>query len=222
MEFKIDPAFLQWPFIEKLANNDLSRIIGIIPLVGYIILFSDEISGLISFNAIAGVEANHASPFWLSGLVKMRLVFFGSFALLISNMLFRLMSPKVLEISKNDIAFSSQVLETYTVAELKEIENAVYSDRWQERLEIFWVIIGMTRQKKPQVSGYRPDVRRDMINKHSDYIRLLAREWWVGEMHSHKVARIASLFFAITGYLMLTIPTLDICQAVLRDIVANI
>lgn len=56
-----------------------------------------------------------------------------------------------------------------------------------------------------------------MLSKHGDYIGFLAREWWVGMMHINRSARLAALVFGIVGYLLLAVPTLDIAQAVIRD-----
>ncbi len=222
MNFKRDRDCFQWPFIEKIANNDLTRIVGLIPLVGYIILFNDEISEMISFDNIAGVDPDATSPFYLSGLCKMRLVFFGCILLFIANVLYKLCRPSSLEIAKDDIIFSTRVMESFTVEDLKNIETDVYSDHWRPRLDFFWIVFDQIRSKKPLISGYRPDVRVYMMQKHGDYIRLLAREWWVGKMHTYKPVRITTLIIAIGGYLMLVIPTLDISQAVLRDIASSL
>jgi hypothetical protein len=77
------------------------------------------------------------------------------------------------------------------------------------------MVLGKRRSKKSAVSGYRPDVRAHMFSKHGDYIGFLAREWWVGMMHTYRPARISSLVFGAGGYAMLAISTLDIAQAVL-------
>jgi hypothetical protein len=78
--------------------------------------------------------------------------------------------------------------------------------------------LGRQRAKKPVISGFRPDVRAEMFSKHGDYIGFLAREWWVGMMHTYKPARICALVFGVLGYAMLAVPTLDIAQAVLWHI----
>lgn len=66
MKFYSDWKIAQWYSVEKIANNELARIVGLVPLVGYLILFNDEIAGIASFGTIAGVDNDDVSPFILS------------------------------------------------------------------------------------------------------------------------------------------------------------
>jgi hypothetical protein len=222
MKFHSDWEIAQWSFVEKIASNDLTRVIGLIPLVGYIILFNDELAELASFGTIGGVESDDISPFFLSSLAKMRFVFFGSLFLLLANVTFRCFSPPALRQSKDDIGFSTRVRDCYSVHELANMEDAVFSEHWKPRASFFWNVRDMTRSRRKVVSGYRPDCRAEMFGKHGDYINFLAREWWVGQMHTHRGARISSLIFGCIGYILLALPTLDISQAVLSDVINSI
>ena len=222
MKFHSDWKYAQWGFVEKIANNDLARIVGLVPLVGYLILFNDEIAGIASFSIIAGVDDDNVSPFFLTSLAKMRLVFFGSIFVLFANLIFRALRPQVLERSKGDIEFSIRVRDSYSVHELASMEEQVFSDDWKPRSSFFWMVQDQIRTKKLVVSGFRPDARSQMFSKHGDYIHFLAREWWVGMMHTNRVARLASMILGITGYILLAVPTFDISQAVLLDILTSL
>ena len=209
---------MRWETVKGIANNDFTRVVGLIPIAGYLILFNDEIAAMLSFDALAGVAGADRSPFFLSGLTKLRLVFFGSLCVLCSFLTYRLFRPEIMEIAKNELEFSELVRLRYSVYELAHIEERVSSEAWIERTDVFWWVSGTKRSKKRVVSGYRPDARRHMFSSHDDYIALLAREWWVGMMHTYKPARICALVFGILGYAMLAFPTLDIAQAVLWHI----
>jgi hypothetical protein len=221
IKFTSDWRIIHWSSVRIVASNDLTRIVGLIPLAGYLILFNDEIAGISSFNTIAGVGEDAVSPFFLGGVSKLRLVFFGSLLVLFSYLIFRAFRPSVLERSNGDLEFSTRVRDSYSVYEVASMEGQIYSDIWKPRTEAFWIFLGSARSREPVVSGYRPDARNTMFAKHSDYIHFLAREWWAGKMQTFRCARLASMFFGITGYILLTIPTLDIAQAVLRDIVSS-
>lgn len=218
MKPRTDWKGLRWESVKGVANNDFTRVVTMIPIAGYLILFNDEIAGMASFDALAGVGEADRSPFLMDGLTKLRLVFFGSLFVLCSFLIYRLFRPDVLEASKNDLEFSELVRQRYSVYELAQIEERVHSESWVERTEAFWIVLGQQRSKKPVVSGYRPDVRAHMFSKHGDYIRFLAREWWDGMMLTYRPARISSMAFGVGGYAMLAIPTLDIAQAVLRHL----
>jgi hypothetical protein len=216
MKFREDWQLLQWRAVKAIANNDLSRVMGLVPLAGYLILFNDEIASLASFDAFAGVTANSVSPFFLDGLIKLRLVFFGSLFVFASYVIYRLFRPSVLDWSTSEIDFSARVQESYTVQEIGSMEAAVFADGWTPRRQGFWIFLD-TPRSAPMLLGFRPDVRGMMFAKHGDYIGLLAREWWAGMMHIRRPARVAAMAFGITGYFMLALPTLDLAQAVLRD-----
>ena len=216
MKLSIDWKGLRWESVKSVANNDFTRVVTLIPIAGYLILFIDEIAGMASFDALAGVGEADRSPFLIDGLTKLRLVLFGSLFVLCSYLIYRLFRPDVLEDSKNDLDFSELVRQRYSVYELAQIEERVCSETWVERTEAFWIKLGQQRSKKPVVSGYWPDVRAEMFSRHGDYIGFLARAWWNGMMHTYRPARICSLAFGVGGYAMLAIPTLDIAQAVLR------
>jgi len=222
MKFHSDWTFTQWQSVERVANNNLTRVVALVPIIGYLILFNDRIADIASFRVIAGVEPGTKSPFYLSGLSKMRLVFFGSLLLLISNMIFRVFRPRVLELAKGDMEFAARVGERYSVHELASMEAQVFSDHWKPRLPLFWKVHDKFRSKKPLVSGYRPDVRTYMFNKHGDYISYLSREWWTGEMHKFRLARFVSLSLGVGGIFLLAIPTLDITQAVVKDVLLKL
>ncbi|QXT41157.1 hypothetical protein [Gymnodinialimonas ceratoperidinii] len=218
MKTSTDWKGVRWESVKGVANNDFTRVVALIPVAGYLILFNDEIAAMASFDSLAGVGEADRSPFFLDGLTKLRLVFFGSLFVLCSFLIYRLFRPGILEASKNDLEFSELVRQRYSVYELVQMEEHVHSETWTERTAAFWMVLGKRRPRKPVVSGYRPDVRVHMFSKHGDYIGFLAREWWVGMMHTHRPARISSLVFGAGGYAMLALPTLDIAQAVLQQL----
>ena len=222
MEFKQDWRYFQWEVVKAIANNSVARAAVLIPLAGYLILFNDEIATFISFNTIAGVEGEMDSPFFLTGLSKVRLVFFGSMSIFVANIVYRAFRPPVLDATESDIDFSTRVAEAYSVHEIAAMDREVHSDKWTPRTEAFWIILGKPRARKTVVAGYRPDARKQMFSDYADYIHLLSREWWRGRMNQFRIARMLTLLLAALGYLFLALPTLDITQAVVRDILSNL
>jgi hypothetical protein len=216
MKFSEDWQAIQWRAVKAVANNDLSRILGIVPLAGYLILFNDEIANLASFDTFAGIAEESVSPFFLEGLTKLRLVFFGSLFVFSSYVIYRVFRPPVLDWSNGEIEFASRVQESYTVEEVASMEATVFSAGWKPRREGYWILLGSVRTQ-PMLIGYRPDVRSRMFEKHGDYISFLAREWWAGMMHVRRPARVAAIVLGVSGYILLALPTLDLAQAVVCD-----
>lgn len=222
MKTSADWKVIRWDAVKGLADNGFTRVVLLIPIAGYLILFNDQISSILSFDALAGVREGDASPFFFDGLTKLRFVFFGSLFVLLSFGLYRVFRPDVLDFSRNDLEFSEVVRQQYSVDELIKIEAEVYANSWRERLEAFWIVLEQPRPRKPVISGFRPDLRSKMFNQRGDYISLLVREYWVGMMHTYRFARVASLLCGVVGYLLLTLPTLDIAQAVLRHLLTEL
>ena len=221
IQLRTDWEYVRWDFVKAIANNDFTRVVGLIPVAGYLILFNDEIASLASFDDLAGVVEGQTSPFIISGLIKLRMVFFGSLLVLCSFSIYRLFRPNELELSSNDLEFSELVRTRYGVNEIAEMEKQIHSEYWTKRTNAFWLPQGLRRAQKCLVSGYRQDARSSMFSKHGDYIGFLARERWFGMMHTHRVARVSSAMLGVLGYLSLAFPTFDIAQAVMRNLFAG-
>lgn len=145
MKLSTDWKVLRWDAVKGIANNDFTRVVALIPIAGYLILFNDEIAAIASFDALAGVGEDDRSPFFLDGLTKLRLVFFGSILVLCSFIVYRLFRPEVLDVSRNDLEFSELVRLRYSVHELAQMEARVHSESWTERTEAFWMFLGQKR-----------------------------------------------------------------------------
>lgn len=215
-----------WPFLEQIANNQVGRLVSAIPIVGYLILFNDQFANAVSFNAIAGSNLETESPFWFNSIFKLRSAFFGSLFILLANILFAVFSPRVLKSSKDDLQFCERVFESYSKDEIVKIEQDITDQNWnlrtpwllqENRDGLYWEK-DQEGKKKPisRLSGFAQ--KRYITREYPDYVRLLAREWWHGQMHTFCFFRMSILFFAAVGYLLLALPTLDILQAVVFNI----
>ena len=217
-----DPLFY-WSSVKKVASNDLTKIIGIVPVVGYLILFNDSILDTVQFNTITGTTGDEASPFLLGGLTKLRMTFFGSLCVTISFLIYQLRRPKALDTATDDFSFAERVCESYSVVEMQALERDVTDAKWQKRLRLFWSPWHGTREKifDEYVQGFHDDSRENFLALHRDYIDQASREWWIGQMNSRPVSRYAAMILGCLGYLLLVIPTIDIAQAVIGDILSE-
>ena len=218
--------FFQWPFLEQLANNQVGRLVSAIPIVGYLILFNDQFANAVSFHSIAGSSHENQSLFWFNSIFKLRSAFIGSLLILFANILFAAFAPKVLKASKDDLQFSERVFESYSKDEIVQIESEVTEQNWKLRTPwllqdnrdgLYWENDSEgNKQAKARLSGFAQ--KRFITREYPDYVRLLAREWWHGQMQTYLGVRLDIFIFSTTGYMLLALPTLDILQAVLRNI----
>lgn len=225
MRFKVEPSFLWWRSVAAVTNNEFSRIASTIPFVGYLLLMNDQVAQWISFNELAGVATaikgtvveDQNSPFLLESVTKLRLIFFGSILLLISISVCRAYSPRILTHSESDIDFSLRAIGGYSRHEISSLEEAVFNKSWQPRLEAFWrldVVFRIRETLEGQHATSDPD---GFVQRNDEFVRLLAREYWFGQMHINWAARYISLGCGLIGYILLALPTLDVTQAVIRN-----
>ncbi|MEC8293565.1 MAG: hypothetical protein VX083_08725 [Pseudomonadota bacterium] len=217
-----EPRFLQWQSVSALSNNHISRVAAMIPVIGYLLLYNDQIADALEFTTLA----NGKDTFILSSGQKLRLSFVGSCALLIANLGSVIGAPKVLNGASSDIQFADKVIDSYSLSEIQEMDRAVMSETWIQRTPDTLhedSYLDVRNSKSTGTLGFR--FKQELIgnNRHMrsgapEYIRSIAREWWAGEMHNFPILRYACLAFAISGFSMLALPSLDILQAVLRTL----
>ena len=219
-EWQAAPSFLRWDFLEKIAGSEISKIVGVIPIAGYLILFNDGLADAISFDKIAGITDETDGTFLLSSVTKLRLTFFGSILIFVSNILFRMCSPKALELSKSDFDFSDRVMSSYSVAEIRALEAQLSNRTWNFRTPLIVCNENFASfLNKKRLNGFRETIpRRDLLEPHQDYVSALSREWWIGQMHTLWLCRWLTLASCSIGYLMIAIPSCDIAQAVVRGL----
>ncbi|MGC0225544.1 hypothetical protein [Pseudooceanicola nitratireducens] len=215
-----DPLFY-WSTVKKVASNDLTKIIGIVPVVGYLILFNDSILDKIQFNTITGTTGDEASPFLIGGLTKLRMTFFGSLSVTMSFLIYQLRRPKELDTATDDFSFAERVRESYSVVEMQALERDVMDAKWQKRMWLFWFPPQVARKRERRTQKAQGNRRSHFLRTFGDHIDQASREWWIGRMNSRPISRYAAMILGCLGYLLLVIPTIDIAQAVIADILSE-
>lgn len=214
---------LQWPFVTRFAGSELVNFAEAIPVFGYLILFNDQVLGSLSFFHIAGIEQADRDPFLFSSVSKLRFAFFGGICMLIANSIQAWRSPRVLSHSRTDLEFAELVVATYSFGEIVPMQKEVLSEEWRWRTPFMRALdrnnFGRL-PKHPDLSAFSD--KNFIMSKTEDYLRALSREWWSGQMHADQAWRYAILAIAGAGYVMLLIPTLDITQAVVADLLRSL
>ena len=98
--------FFLWSSLSSWLNNGVSRAIYIIPVAGYVILYSDFFEHLFAFEKQLGPRA------WMTTYGRVTMAYFGSLALLLGWVLYRIFSPHMVRTSKDVTEFVRSVIET--------------------------------------------------------------------------------------------------------------
>ncbi len=93
-----------------------------VPIIAYLILFNDKISELLSFTELAN-EENLAIG--LSGVQRLRFLYFGLICLGVSNLIYRLKKPYQFRFGTNLVEFTRTCLEVFTLSHYIQINDEI-------------------------------------------------------------------------------------------------
>lgn len=94
-----------------------------VPIIGYLILFADQVGGSLHFKNLTGPEVD----FGLMGQDRLRLVYFGLFFLGISNFLYRVKRPYIFRFGTDRISYSRTALESFTDQDFLSLHHEIRS-----------------------------------------------------------------------------------------------
>jgi hypothetical protein len=93
-----------------------------VPVIGYLILFNDSVGTVLVFEYLA---EERITQFGLSGQERLRFVYFGLFALGISNLIFRFKKPYVFTFGTNRSDYMRTCLEVFTFQDFLQLHGTI-------------------------------------------------------------------------------------------------
>ncbi|WP_133819439.1 hypothetical protein [Tahibacter aquaticus] len=94
-----------------------------VPIVGYLIIFSDQVGGSLHFNNLAGP----VHDFGLTGQERLRFVYFGLFFLGVSNFIYRIKRPYVFRFGTDRVSYGRTALESFTYHDFLSLHHEIRS-----------------------------------------------------------------------------------------------
>lgn len=94
-----------------------------VPVIGYLIIFSDQIGGSLQFNNLAGTGLH----FGLSERERLRFVYFGLFCLGLSNFIYRIKQPYNFKFGTDRVSYSRAALESFTYQDFLSLHHEIRS-----------------------------------------------------------------------------------------------
>lgn len=85
-----------------------------VPILGYLILFNDKIGEILIFQELANEQS---ITFGLSGVQRLRLLYFGLIFLGVSNFIYRIKKPYQFKFGTNFVDYSRTCLEVFTLSD---------------------------------------------------------------------------------------------------------
>lgn len=180
-----------------------------VPIIGYLILFSDQIGGSLNFNTLAGSVVD----FGLTGQERLRYVYFGLFFLGISNLFYRQKRPYNFKFGTDRINYSRTALESFTYQDFfslhsknrKEphtIEGKYYEAEWDNFM--------MCSVDHADGRTGHPVSWEDGKSKYGSLLRSILSEEFFRGNSQRKFWLVLCIFLSSLGYVLLLIPSGDL------------
>ena len=183
-----------------------------VPIIGYLIIFSDQIGGAINFANLSGAS----STYGLTGQDRLRFVYFGLFALGASNLLYRIRRPYIFRHGTNENEFARTALEHFTFGDFLSFHHQIrhqghytlngkyYDSEWDG-----FVAAG----SNPGEGTENVQRTRHWENAKSQYgslLRSILAETFFRENSKKKVSLVVCVILSTLGYVLLAIPSADL------------
>jgi len=192
-----------------------------VPILGYMILFNDKITELLVFKELANEDV---LQFGLSGIQRIRLVYFGLIFLGVSNFIYRIKRPYVFDFGTTLIEYMKTCFDIFAFNEYIQIHNEIKKEG---------ALTPMGRYGSIEWDGFikiarTPSERRerfehvihstnweDAKNKYSGLLRNMLSEQFFRYDIKKRYWLSLCLGLSTIGYLMLIVPGVDIFAKVL-------
>jgi len=211
----------KWSDYQKYINGWIPKFAFFVPLVGYLLLFNDQITEIINFTKIT-TDRNDLNG--ITGITRLRLVYFGLIALGMSNFWFLLKKPFVFKLGMSTEEYTKRGLEFFTFQDYVDIRSTMnakgrltvdannYDNEWDSFSDI---AIGRKSQtKKANFVAHWEDAKK----KHGNLLRSLLKENFFRYDSSRRASLTVCLILSTVGYIMLIIPSGDLFLKVVRSV----
>ena len=199
------------------------RVSLLFPIVGYLILFNDQIVGQLEFHHLT-----RPSPFsWgLDQISRLRFIYYGLFFLGMSNFLFKIRKPYVFRFGRDVIDYTRTALDFFTLSDYIQIHATIrhkghftldgkyYSSEWEGFVE--------TAQNPGEGTDQvrRTGSWKDAKKEYGSLLRSMLRENFFRNDIENRVSLAVCLALSTIGYACLAIPSVDLFAKITVSVLA--
>lgn len=183
------------------------------PIVGYLIIFNDEIAKLIEFKHLTQA---HIYQWAMDELTRLRLIYYGLFFLGISNFIYRVKKPYAYRFGSNTVDYLRTALDVFTVGDYIQIHGTIrheghltldgkyYDSEWD----------GFLQAARNSGEGTDQVVRsgswEDAKQKYGSLLRSMLRENFFRSDTRKRFWLTVCLLLSTIGYVLLLLPSVDL------------
>ncbi|TQV85232.1 hypothetical protein FKG94_03310 [Exilibacterium tricleocarpae] len=115
----------RWSHWVPYIDGWIPKIAFTVPIVGYLLIFNDQIADVLKFQQLTEQEARSAE---LSAVTRLRLLYFGLVSLGVSNFIYRLRKPTLFAYGTNEYSFIKEGLQVFTYREFLQFYKLIQRD----------------------------------------------------------------------------------------------
>lgn len=193
-----------------------------VPILGYLVLFNDEVSNLLIFSNLTNANVNLDHHTMLDGEVRLRLVYFGLIFLGVSNFVYKFRRPHLFRFGTTQADFTRTALELFTLSDYIDINGIIrgqghltrsgkyYSSEWDG-----------FREAATNTDEGTDNVKRDgnwdeARSQYGNLLRDMLREHYFRITTQRRFSLALCIILSTIGYFCLVVPSLDIFIEVLK------
>lgn len=207
----------RWSDYVAYIDGWIPKLAFTVPILGYLILFNDKISDLLTFEQITNTPIQ---TFGFSGLERLRFLYFGLILLGLSNFVYRVRKPYTFKFGSNSIDYIKTCFETFTFHDYNVLKEEIQhkgnlSGRVKSEASDWGSILYQTNDEKMKI---RHPKWEEVKNNYGSFLRDILFEYFYQHDISHKVSLSICLLLSTLGYICLLLPSGDLFIKVLISI----
>jgi hypothetical protein len=218
----------QWSNYVWLFENRISKYTILVPVLGYLVLFNDQIFEHLKFQELADEGPIH---FGVNPKSRLRMIYLGLLLIATAQTLYFLFRPSVLKFSSDLRGYVDHGLKYFTFSDFLNLHDKIrfsgsgpvtgYGDYYDTEWESFKTIALGNEIKRKKFQGVPVN---DAANwqrareMHEDLLKAILKESFAVRDRRHRLILCITLTIAFIGYALLLIPSLDLTLKVLSAI----
>jgi hypothetical protein len=188
-----NPSPARWSALGMMLGNHTARAIYVLPVAGYVILYSDYFQSLFRFSKLAFGG-------FLTFDMRVNLIYFGSLVLLGAFGLYSWYSPRLLRKKRDLHQFVSDIVMARDRGTINHVRNSLSLNIVQSKVSAA-VLELATRRGEHLGSG---------AGEYEDLIPQMLSAYFNWQNYTQPTARAWIFRFALAGYAMVLLPSLDL------------
>ena len=210
-----------WANYLILFENSVSRISLFFPVVGYLILLSDQAAEVISFHDLSG----STTVFGLSMRERLILLYFGLVLIALSRVIYLWRRPHTIHLGPTEVRWVNYGLKEFMYINFLRMHQDIeenghrttygkyYTDDWEAYADdARWKLSGRSehldedakKRDRSSVNHFRSKER------HDDLLRAILIDRYYEYSARRKLSLAAALTFALSGYALFFVPSVEL------------